>query len=112
MLQLENHTFSRSQFFQRTRNPAAKLTPHEVAFGICPAAPIRHLRQHVILLTFRIYYYGRVLFPYLLLANIVQAQICNNPVNPGVERTLETETSDIFVCLQESFLIDVLSFVL
>src|SRR5690242_8350950 len=102
MLKLKNHSFSRSQLLQGPRNPAAKLTPHQISLRVCTAAPIRNLRQHVELLSLRISYDRSVFFAHLLLANVVQAQIGHNPVNPGIERALEPEASDIFVCLQES----------
>ena len=111
MLQLEYHALARCQFLQRPRNPSAQLAPHQIPLGVSAASPICYLRQHVVLLAFRIRRHWRIFFSHLLLPDVVQTQIRHDPVNPGVERTLETETPNALVSLQERFLINILRFV-
>src|SRR6267142_2505861 len=51
---------------------------------------------------------GSVFLSDISLAQMVEAEVGNDPVNPGVERTLETETPEVFVGLEEGILMNVL----
>src|SRR5213078_3177685 len=112
MLQLKHHAFARGQPIERLRNSAAQLPSHEIALGIGSAATVGHLREKVILFAFGIRRYRSVFFAYLLLANVIEAQVRNNPINPGVKRALEPEPPNVLVCLQERFLVNVLGLML
>src|SRR5260370_19296937 len=112
MLQLEDHSFTRRQLVQRVRDASAQLAPHQVSFRIRSAAPVPHLCQHIVLLAVSTRCNRRIFLSHLLLADLVQAQIGHDPVNPGVKRALEAEPADVLVSLQEGFLINVLGFVL
>src|SRR5580704_17599158 len=48
----------------------------------------------------------------LLASQLIQAQVCDDPVNPCIKRTLKTEVADVSVSLQESFLVNILGVVL
>src|SRR5579872_842853 len=50
----------------------------------------------------------RILPPRLAFAQVVEAQIGNDPVNPGIERAFKTKVTDMPVSFEEGFLIDVL----
>ena len=41
---------------------------------------------------------------------MIEAEIGDDAVNPGIKRTLEAKTADVLVRLQERFLINVLGF--
>jgi hypothetical protein len=43
---------------------------------------------------------------------VIEAQVGHNPVNPGVEGTLEPEAAYVFVGLEERVLINILSVLL
>src|SRR5215471_12073617 len=51
----------------------------------------------------------RIFAARLALAQVVEAEVGNDPVNPGIERTFKTEITNVTVGFEESFLIDVLS---
>src|SRR5207302_3673180 len=67
------------------------------------------LAEHVVLVPGGIFRHRRIFFSHALLAQMVEAQIGYDPVNPGVEGALETEAADILVRFEEGVLIDVLS---
>jgi hypothetical protein len=49
-----------------------------------------------------------VFFPDIPFAQVIEAEIGDDPVNPGIERTLETETPQVFIGLEEGILMNVL----
>ncbi len=112
MLQLKNHAFPRVNFSKAREILPPNSRRIRSRSGLAPLRPSATCASTSILLTFRIHHYRSVFFPHLFLADVIQAQIGHNPVNPGIERALEAEASDVLVCLQERFLIDVLGFVL
>src|SRR5271156_2027987 len=89
----------------------AQLTPHQIALRIRPRPYIRNLSEYVVLLSRCIRCSRRVLFAHLPLAQMIEAKIGHDTVNPGVKRALKAKIPDALVRLQESFLINILSFV-
>src|SRR5438270_10667850 len=112
MFQLENHPLPRGEFVECASYLSTELPPHQIALGISAAASICYLREHVIDFAISIRRYRSIFFPHLLLADVIQAQIRNNAVNPRIERAFEAEAPDVLVGLQERVLINVLRFVL
>src|ERR1700686_736993 len=74
--------------------------------------PVGHLIQQVILTAVGVFDDRRVLFAHVPLAQVIEAQVRHDPINPGVEGTLEPETSNVLVSLQEGVLVDVLGILL
>src|SRR5260370_8823619 len=91
MLQLENHALARRQLFEGPPYSSTQFPPHQVPLGIRPAAPVRHLCQYVELLAFGIHSHRRVFFTHLFPANLVEAQIGDNPVDPLVKPASEAK---------------------
>ena len=100
---------SRGVSFSRALpDPATQLAAHQVALRICSGPPIRYLLQHIVLLSGSVCRYRRVFLADLPFAQMIEAKIGDDAVDPGVEGALEAKTGDVFVCLQERFLINVL----
>src|ERR1700686_730472 len=74
--------------------------------------PIGHLIEQVVLTAVGVFDDRRVLFAHVPLAQVIEAQVRHDPINPGVEGTLEPETSNVLVSLQEGVLVDVLGILL
>src|SRR5438477_9066791 len=110
MLQLEDHALAGRQPVQRARDPCAQFPAHKITLRIGGSPPIRHTLQHIVLLAFRICRDRRIFFSHLLLPQVIEAEIGDDAVNPGIKRTLEAKTADVLVRLQERFLINVLGF--
>src|SRR6476659_2158840 len=99
MLQFKNNALAWSQLIERFLDPAAQFAPHQVALWICSRPNVRNLRQHIVLLALRIRGDWSVFFPHLSLADAVQAQVRDDPVNQSVEGTFKTEAADVLVGL-------------
>src|SRR3984957_3963086 len=108
VLQLKDHALAGRQFFQRTGNSRSQLPSHQVALGIRSRAAVGYLIEDVVLPARRVFRDGSIFLAHGLLAQVVHAKIRHDAINPGVERTLETKASDVFVGLEESVLVDVL----
>src|SRR5215471_3530188 len=108
MLQFEYHALARRQPGERYSNFSSEFAAHQIAFGIGARACVRHLFEKVVLLARRIGCDRSVLLANTLLAQMVEAEVSNDPVDPGVEGTLEAETAQILVGLQKGLLIDIL----
>src|SRR5260370_11122851 len=74
--------------------------------------PIRHLIQQVVLSTVTVFRHRSIFLAHRFLAQMVQAKIGHNAINPGIKRALEAKASDVLVSLEEGVLIDVLGVVL
>src|ERR1700734_4388312 len=89
----------------------AQLTPHQIALRIRSRPPIRNLIEYVVLSPRRIRCNRRVLFAHLPLAQMIEAKIGHDTVNPSVKRALKAKIPNALVRLQESFLINILGLV-
>src|SRR6267154_1261516 len=101
VLQLKHHSLPGRELFERNMNPRTQLTPHQVALRIRSGTAVRHLVEQVVLAARGILRNRRVFLPHLLLAQVIEAQVGNDPVDPCVEGTLKAKTSDVLVGLQE-----------
>src|SRR5450631_3545418 len=108
MLQLKYHALAGRKLLQRSGDARSQLSPQEIALRIRSRAHVRHLVEQIVLAARRILRDRRILFAHVLFAQVIETQVGHNPVNPGVEGTLEPETADVFVSLEEGVLVDVL----
>ena len=69
-------------------------------------------RQQIDLVAGVVQHHCLILAAGLAAAQLVQAKIGHDPVDPGIKRALEAEISDIPECLQKGFLINILGVVL
>src|SRR5437879_9050977 len=104
MLQLENHALPWRKTLQGAVDAATQLTAHQVAFRIGSRPAIGYAIEHVELLAAGVGSYRRVFFAHLLLAELIEAQVGNDAVDPRIEGTLETKIADTFIGLQECIL--------
>ena len=71
-------------------------------------AIVRNLLQHVVLFAGMVGGYGCIFLPHVPFTKMVEAEIGDDPVDPGVERTFETKAAEIFVRLQKGVLVNIL----
>src|SRR5512146_136044 len=107
MLHLENHALSRSQSCQRPRDPRSQLAPHQVPLRTRSRPVVRDLVDDAVLFTGGVGYDGRIFLAHLALAEMIEAEVGDDPVDPGVERTLEAEAAEVSIRLEERVLVDV-----
>ena len=49
-----------------------------------------------------------IFFPDISFAQVVEAEVGDDPINPGIERTLKAEASEVFISLKKGVLMDIL----
>src|SRR5579863_806288 len=111
MLQFEHHALPGRKLFERSRNPRAQLPPHQIALRIRPRPPIGHLIKQIVLAAVGIFRHRRIFLAHVSLAQVIQTQVRDDPVNPGIKGTLKQEAADVLVRLQERILINILGVV-
>src|SRR6266436_1571826 len=112
VLQLEHHPFTRGQLVERAGYAFAELPAHEVALRVSSRASIGHLVEDGVFFAGGVGGHGSVFLPDLSLAEVIETEIGDDAVNPGVERALEAKTAYILVGLEEGLLEDVLGVML
>src|ERR1700680_2344342 len=111
MLQFKNHPFSRSKFIQCAIDASGEFAAHQVACGIRARPSIRNPIENVILLAARIGRDRSIFLTNLPLAEMIQAEVSYDPVDPCVEGALEAEVTHALVGLKKSLLVNILGFV-
>src|SRR6266852_7221326 len=110
MLHLENNAFARRKPLHRRRNPRLNLFPKQPPFRIeCRAVlalPLEKVGDPFIRMS-GIAFWRLIFRPRLPPPQMVQANIGDDAIQPGVKAAFKAETMEIAVDLQESFLINV-----
>ena len=91
---------------------AAHALAVELARRVGHRPRVGDVRQQIHLVAAGIQHRGRVFATALAPAQMVQAQVGHNPVQPGIKRALEPEVSQMPVRLQERLLVHVLGVLL
>ena len=86
---------------------AAQLAAHQSRSGLAPGALIGTWSSRSSFAV-RVGHDGRVFLAHLALAQLVETQVGDDAVNPGVERALKAEIVDIAVSLQKGVLVNIL----
>ena len=108
MLEFEHNPFARRKLTQGANDALPQFTASEAMLRAGAGSVIRHPVEHVLLLTFRRRRRTQISAPGMFLAQVIQTQIRNDAVNPGIERALESEAREIDVRTQKRFLVNVL----
>src|SRR6516162_4947453 len=112
MPQFEHQALFDGKFVQRPEDLLPKLSIQRSSFrtGTCPL--VASAFQYGVLLPSTIFagvpLRVGIAVAELLVAEIIAAQIRDDTIDPGIERALEAEPSNIAVSAQERFLINVL----
>src|ERR1700685_3342444 len=89
----------------------AQLTAHQIALRIRARPAIGNLIKYIVLLPSRIRRNRGVFLAYLPLAQVIEAKIGHDAINPRIKRELKAKLTDALVPLQKTFLINILGFV-
>jgi hypothetical protein len=108
MLQFKNHALPGSQPAERQQNLFAQLTRHQIALRIRQSTVIGDAIQKINFLPRRVDRNRGIFLAGLALPQMVQAEIGNNPVNPGVEGAFKAKVANVAIRFEKSFLVDVL----
>src|SRR5579883_762431 len=76
--------------------------------GIHVSPLVAYVLQQIKFFPAFIYDYGAVFAAGLAFTQMVQAEIGNDSVDPGIERTFKAKTPQVSISLQKGFLVDVL----
>ncbi len=112
MPQFKHHALTRGQFLQSPANPPAQLSPHQVPLGIRAGSAVWHLLQHIVLLAGLIGRHRRFFLAHLLFAQMIEAKIGYDAIDPGIERALKAKIGYALVRFEERFLVYILGLVL
>src|ERR1035437_7791288 len=112
MLQLKNGAFARRQLVQGLVDGLAHALAVELARRIGHGPGVGDIRHQVQFVASGIDDCGRIFAAALAAAQVVQAKVGDDPVEPGVERALKPEVSQVAIGLQERLLVDVLGVLL
>ena len=97
MLQLKHHPLARRKRGECFSNLASQFPPHQIAFGIRSRPYVGELFEAAVLLARGIDRDRSFFFPNIPFSQMIEAEVGNYPVNPGVEGTLKPETAEVFV---------------
>src|SRR5271165_5737785 len=103
MLHFKNDALARRQSFHRCRQPCLNLFPRKVPLGIergtiLPLA-FEEVRAPILILR-RVQFRSLILRSCLAAAQVIQAYVGYDAVEPGVKAALETEAVEIAVDLK------------
>ena len=108
--QFKNRSLPGRELFESAVNLAAQLAIPHLTLGVGMRGTFFQLR-HAIHHAFGGFNDSGFLPPNLTATEVVEADIGNNPIQPGVERTIEPESVEVPVDLQKSLLVDIARFI-
>src|ERR1700690_31136 len=109
MLQLEHHPLARRESLHGTNDAAPQLAAGHVAFRAGTGPLIRNTVQDLFFLAVGGDRGGQVPITRRSLSQVIETQIGDDTVDPGIERALKPEAAYVHVSAEEGFLIDVLA---
>ena len=107
MLELKNHSFARGELVERGLNFLAEEFAVEFLGGIGEGAIVRNGGQQVDFVAGVIHDDGVIFAAGFFAAELVETEVGDDAVDPGIERALEAEVADVAVGFEEGFLVDI-----
>src|ERR1700726_24839 len=108
MLHLKNNALTRREQFHRDRDARLDFFAHQPPLGIERRAMLALALEKVgdaFFVMSGIHFWRLIFRPSLPAAQLIQAHVGDDAVEPGIKATLEAEAMQVAVDLQESFLV-------
>src|ERR1700733_10472850 len=97
MLEFKNHALARSELAKRGLNARAEKLAIKLLGGVGVGAVVGDGAQHIDLVAGVIEHHGVVFAACLLAAKLIETEIGDDAVDPGVEGALKAEVTDVAI---------------